>query len=179
MLSSPKLLALVSLGLGAVLPLNAADVAPSTFQTSFAASFDAANSKIGQLLGALSDEQLNWRPSDKVSTGREVVLHVAGANYFFGSRLGAKLPEGVNPQSLAGPDTSKADLAEILKKSAAFAQAAVASVSEADLAAEMEFFGQKASRQRFVMILVEHAHEHLGQLIAYARSNDVVPPWSR
>ena len=24
-----------------------------------------------------------------------------------------------------------------------------------------------------------HLHEHLGQLIAYARSNGVVPPWSR
>lgn len=179
MLSSSKFLALVCLGLGAVLPLGAADAAKSTFQSSFTASYDAANNKIGQLLGALSEEQLNWRPSDKVSTGREVVLHVAAANYFFGSRLGAKLPEGVNPQSLAGPDVSKAELAEILKNSTAFAQAAVAAVSEADLAAEMEFFGQKASRQRFVLILVEHAHEHLGQLIAYARSNDVVPPWSK
>ena len=26
---------------------------------------------------------------------------------------------------------------------------------------------------------VVHLHEHLGQGIAYARSNEVVPPWSR
>jgi hypothetical protein len=24
-----------------------------------------------------------------------------------------------------------------------------------------------------------HLHEHLGQLIAYARANDVTPPWSK
>jgi hypothetical protein len=26
---------------------------------------------------------------------------------------------------------------------------------------------------------VTHLHEHLGQLIAYARMNNVVPPWSK
>ena len=29
-----------------------------------------------------------------------------------------------------------------------------------------------------MMIIATHAHEHLGQSIAYARSNGVVPPWS-
>jgi uncharacterized damage-inducible protein DinB len=28
------------------------------------------------------------------------------------------------------------------------------------------------------MALVSHEHEHLGQMIAYARSNGVTPPWS-
>ena len=29
------------------------------------------------------------------------------------------------------------------------------------------------------MLPVDHAHKHLGQLIAYARMNHIVPPWSR
>jgi hypothetical protein len=29
------------------------------------------------------------------------------------------------------------------------------------------------------ILTVGHLHEHLGQLIAYARSNNVVPPWSK
>ena len=28
------------------------------------------------------------------------------------------------------------------------------------------------------LLAVVHEHEHLGQLIAYARTNGVVPPWS-
>jgi hypothetical protein len=28
------------------------------------------------------------------------------------------------------------------------------------------------------VLTTTHLHEHLGQLIAYARSNGVVPPWS-
>lgn len=27
--------------------------------------------------------------------------------------------------------------------------------------------------------LVTHTHEHLGQTIAYARADEIVPPWSR
>jgi hypothetical protein len=29
------------------------------------------------------------------------------------------------------------------------------------------------------LITATHLHEHLGQLIAYARSNAVTPPWSQ
>jgi len=29
-----------------------------------------------------------------------------------------------------------------------------------------------------IYILVADAHEHLGQLIAYARQNGIVPPWT-
>jgi hypothetical protein len=29
-----------------------------------------------------------------------------------------------------------------------------------------------------LMLILEDQHEHLGQSIAYARSNSVVPPWS-
>jgi uncharacterized damage-inducible protein DinB len=172
-----KTLAVLSLGFA--LPLAAADTAKSLFQTSFASSYKSAIDKIEQLLGAFSEEQLAWRPSDAVLTTREVILHVAGANYFLGSKIGAKVPEGVNPQELAKPDATKADLLAVLQKSVAFANAAIAAVPESELATEMEFFGQKASRMRFLFIFDEHVHEHLGQLIAYARSNNVVPPWSK
>jgi uncharacterized damage-inducible protein DinB len=169
---------LLALSLGLALPLAAEDAASSVFQSSFAATFKSANDKIAQLLGAFSDEQLAWRPSEAVLTTREVILHVAGANYFFGTKIGAKLPEGINPQQLAKPDASKADLQKVLQQSVAFASAAVAAVPERDLGAEMDFFGQESTRMRFVLLIAEHAHEHAGQLIAYARSNGVVPPWS-
>ncbi|HEY6147020.1 MAG TPA: hypothetical protein VIZ69_04950 [Thermoanaerobaculia bacterium] len=34
------------------------------------------------------------------------------------------------------------------------------------------------SERRILMIIQTHLHEHLGQSIAYARSNGVTPPWS-
>lgn len=39
-------------------------------------------------------------------------------------------------------------------------------------------FGQQTSRGGALVRSVTHCHEHLGQAIAYARANGVVPPWS-
>ena len=51
--------------------------------------------------------------------------------------------------------------------------------TDANLGETIEFFGQDWSRQRVMLAAVTHMHEHLGQLIAYARSNNVAPPWSK
>jgi len=51
-------------------------------------------------------------------------------------------------------------------------------LSEADLEREVEFFGMKFSLRNFLITGLNHCHEHLGQSIAYARMNGVVPPWS-
>lgn len=44
---------------------------------------------------------------------------------------------------------------------------------------EVDLFGMKLNNMAIVLIIGGHANEHLGQLIAYARSNDIAPPWSR
>ena len=61
----------------------------------------------------------------------------------------------------------------------AHANEAVRQLKPEALAEEVDFFGQKAPRAQIVLALSDHGHEHLGQLIAYARANQVVPPWSQ
>jgi uncharacterized damage-inducible protein DinB len=56
---------------------------------------------------------------------------------------------------------------------------AFALTTDANVNENMKFFGQDITRRRAVIGTVTHLHEHLGQLIAYARSNGVTPPWSR
>ena len=51
--------------------------------------------------------------------------------------------------------------------------------TDANLKENIKFFGEDWSRQRAMLATVTHLHEHLGQMIAYARSNNVAPPWSR
>ena len=48
----------------------------------------------------------------------------------------------------------------------------------ADLDEKVELFGPPSSKRSYMFILQGHAHEHLGQAIAYARSVGVAPPWS-
>ncbi len=74
--------------------------------------------------------------------------------------------------------TEKGEIIEMLKKSVEAAHQAAEKAREMDLDEEVEFFGSKRSRRAILMILAGHSHEHLGQAIAYARSNGIVPPWS-
>ena len=54
-----------------------------------------------------------------------------------------------------------------------------ATSTDANLNENVNFFGSEWPRGRAVLLTVTHLHEHLGQLIAYARSNNITPPWSR
>lgn len=43
---------------------------------------------------------------------------------------------------------------------------------------ERTAIGMKTNAQSIYMLLLSHAHEHLGQSVAYARSNGIAPPWT-
>jgi hypothetical protein len=51
-------------------------------------------------------------------------------------------------------------------------------LSAADADKPVKLFGRESSTRNAVLFLLEHLSEHLGQSIAYARTNGVVPPWS-
>lgn len=140
-------------------------------------SLGAAEDKVLQLADAIPSSKYDYTPMEGVSNVGEVLMHLAGANYFIGSMLGHEVPEGINPREL-GKDADKAAMIEIYKASVKHAKKAVKKVSADAMAEEIEFFGMTAPRGRLAFIAADHQHEHLGQLIAYARANKIVPPWS-
>ena len=75
--------------------------------------------------------------------------------------------------------TDKAAIVADVRASFAHLHQAMNGTTELMLGDEVQFFGRPWSRQRAWVLTVTHLHEHLGQMIAYARSNNVVPPWSR
>ena len=135
--------------------------------------------RVAQLADAIPDDKYSWAPSDEVRPVAGVVGHVISVNYFFGSKLGGIMPDGVNPMSIEKDLTTKAELTEALKKSTDFLLAAIKEVDDADLANKVEFpFPGEYTTMSAILIAQGHANEHLGQLIAYARSNGITPPWS-
>jgi uncharacterized damage-inducible protein DinB len=66
-----------------------------------------------------------------------------------------------------------------LRRSFDHVRTAVRAMSDADLDKPTTMFGQRTTYRNVLLTTVAHAHEHLGQLIAYARCNGVVPPWSQ
>jgi uncharacterized damage-inducible protein DinB len=138
-----------------------------------------AESKLTQLADATPAAKLSWRPAEGVRSMGEVLLHVASGNYEFASFWGAKPPAGVDLEKLEkGPSDKDAALAT-MKKSFEFLRGQIMAMSDADLDRPITIFGRKATVRTAVLLTATHAHEHLGQAIAYARMNGVVPPWSK
>ena len=53
-------------------------------------------------------------------------------------------------------------------------------VEDDALAEKVEFpFPGEYTTMTAILIVQSHCNEHLGQLIAYARSNGITPPWSQ
>ncbi len=151
---------------------------PPSVSGDIVASFDAAARKLVALAEALPAEKYPWRPAEGVRTASQVFMHVASGNYFIGGNLGVAAPEGVDLRTLEAVG-DKDQVVATLKDSIAKVRRAMEATDPATLDQEVELFGRKFSKRRVMLLLAEHAHEHLGQAIAYARMNGVVPPWSQ
>ena len=56
--------------------------------------------------------------------------------------------------------------------------AAIEGLTDEQLMTPVNVFGRETTWMGAVLLIQTHSHEHLGQAIAYARTNGVVPPWS-
>jgi uncharacterized damage-inducible protein DinB len=171
-------------------PTVAASTAAATgpdLMTSLARDVDDVQKKLIDLANAMPEATMAWRPMPGVRSVREVMLHVAGENYLIPGFMGMAPPTstGIVQSDLKTVDAyEKQDI----KKAAAIAdlqasfdnlKKAMAADSAVHMGDKIDFFGSQLTRQQAWIGTVTHLHEHLGQAIAYARSNKVVPPWSK
>ena len=84
-----------------------------------------------------------------------------------------------NTGAKPAPITDPEKLQEALKASYVDLQKMITGLSDNDLQAPVKLFGRDMTKQSALMLVLEDQHEHLGQSIAYARANGVVPPWSK
>ncbi|MEO5987955.1 MAG: DinB family protein [Candidatus Eisenbacteria bacterium] len=157
---------------------SASDMAPGV-RGEIQVSMNDAGDKLIELAGATPQAKYTWRPAKDVRSTSEVFLHVVQANYIIPMFMGIKPPLSMEElRAIDKSTTDKAKIAKTLKDSYAFANQAILGMSEADLDAEMDFFGKKMTKRAGLMVLASHSHEHLGQAIAYSRMNGVTPPWT-
>ncbi|WP_036156143.1 DinB family protein [Maribacter forsetii] len=146
-------------------------------QNSIKAVLTGNQSQVIQLAEAFPEDKYDWRPSEGISSVGEALLHVAGGNYFLASKLGFAPPEDVDVMGL-NKITGKENIIAALKKSNEFVLENITKVEDGTLDEEVDFGFMKSNKLGGLLAIMEHNGEHKGQLIAYARSNDVVPPWS-
>lgn len=181
-----QLLTVAVVLLSVVSPAHA-EVANAGFTADFVADFERVGARLAELAGAIPADKFSWAPSDEVRTVSEVYVHAVFVNFMLPMALGAAPPEGLempedmNPMALMKEweetVTGKDEVIAKLNESFAYATKAVPTIT--DLETTVETFGFPGTKRAYLLILLTHAHEHLGQSIAYARSIGVVPPWSQ
>jgi hypothetical protein len=142
--------------------------------------------KIVGLAKAIPASGYEWRPAKGVRSTGEVLAHVASDNYLLPAMMGVTPPAdtGITKDYKTAVAFEKRTMTRDqviaeLEKSFGFLKTSMAGVPDAKLDAPLDLFGKKTTTRGLWIITATHLHEHLGQLIAYARSNNVTPPWSK
>lgn len=169
----------IAAGLLIACATSAAAQAPTKgFRAEFLGTIGQVEDKVVQLAGAMTAAKWDWKPEGARSTC-EVLVHMAVDKYLFGGPLGLKKPAALGGARGDECPANKAQVLADLKVAFAALNDAVKAMPETAADDEVTIFGMKTTKRGVLLMTAEHAGEHLGQLIAYARVNGVKPPWSR
>jgi uncharacterized damage-inducible protein DinB len=129
------------------------------------------------LAEATPAEKFAWRPAPGVRSTGEVYMHIAIANFYLLSATGIKEPD--LPDSMEKSVTAKADIIDWLKRSLEAVKTARAQLKPGDLQRKVKIENKVVDVDGMYLRIIIHDNEHMGQLVAYARMNGIVPPWSK
>jgi len=148
----------------------------------FLTDMDTVHSRIMALAMAIPEDKYSWRPGPGVRSVSEVLGHLAGEWYFYlPQSVGAKVhADYTNPrESLPRLEkvAGKQAMLDELHKAWEYGRAQLANADAASLTGN--YAPWNVGLAQAALGMAGDQHEHLGQLIAYARVNGIKPPWSK
>jgi len=172
-----RLLLLVGFSLLVALAALAQNDGPGVGQ-GWLPEFNHSSRQILALANATPAAKFAWRPGPGVRSVSEVYMHIVQANDFLLRSAGMKIEgeEAKLPRDAEKSVTQKDDVIRWLNTSFETVRKAY---PPADPQRTVKFFGADAKVEGVYLRLLVHNHEHMGQSIAYARTNGIVPPWSK
>jgi len=163
-----------ALALALMVPLAQAQAQPAGMQAAWGKDAGTLSDKFTGLARVMSGKY-DWKPGPGVRSVSDVFNLIVKENGLLAGVLSGTPNTGAQPAPIADPEKMQ----ETLKTSYANLQKAITGLSDNDLQTPVKLFGRDMTKQGALMLILEDQHEHLGQSIAYARSNGVVPPWSK
>ena len=164
--------AVFALAVALIAPLAGAQ--PAGLQAAFAKDAGTLSEKFTGLARVMSGKY-DWKPGQGVRSVADVFNLIVKENGLLAGVLSGTQSTGTAPAPITDPEKMQ----EALKASYLNLQKAIGALSDSDLQAPVKLFGIDMTKQGALMLLLADQHEHLGQSIAYARTNGVVPPWSK
>ncbi|MCC7009588.1 MAG: DinB family protein [Acidobacteria bacterium] len=158
---------------------NTAPAQPAKIQATLAADMTTLSDKFTGLARVMAGKY-DWKPGQGVRSVTDVFNLIVSENRMLNNVLTGAAGQG-RGGGMSGntPVTDPAQLQADLKSTYDTLRQTIAGLSDADLNAPVRLFGRDTTKLGASLMLLFDQHEHLGQSIAYARSNAVVPPWSK
>ena len=157
----------------AIVTPSQAQPAPQSVQAALAREAGTLSEKFSGLARVMAGKY-DWKPGEGVrSVGDVFNLIVMEDGLLAGTLTGAG--GGARPAPITDPEKMQ----DALKTSYANLQKTIEGLSDSDLKTPVKLFGKDMTKESAIRYLFGDQHEHLGQSIAYARTNGVTPPWSK
>ena len=156
----------------------------AALRKSYLGAVEELQGKFLQLAEAFPADKYAWRPAPGVRSVGEVFMHVASEYYAWSPRSFGAQPSPVVTMTREGfqqfeANATKENVLKHLKEGYTYGRQAVEAVDPATLVGTKKFFGTDATTADIALGMSGDLHEHLGQLIAYARVNGIKPPWTK
>ena len=155
-----------------------------TLKAAFLGDLAMMQDKFLGLANAFPQDKYAWKPMDGVRSVAEVLMLAAFEGYnFIPTSFGAKGADLGSREDAAKLRTltDKAQVIEHLNKGFAHAKKELEALDPATLTAKRKIMisPNPLAVTDIALGVGGDLHEHLGQMIAYARMNHIVPPWSK
>lgn len=149
-------------------------------KAAYLADLDALRVKFVGLAEAFPQDKYTWRPMEGVRSPSEVLMLIATEGYGFApTALGGKPAMTREEIGKLRTLTDKAQVIDHLNKGFAYATKEIEAIDPATLTGKRKAGNSERTTAEAVLAVTGDMHEHLGQMIAYARTNHIVPPWSK
>mgnify|MGYP003332943309 FL=1 len=154
----------------------------SGFREEYITQLEAVKKEILDLESAIPQEKFSWRPMDGVRSISEVYLHISGSVYLILGFASYESPKEISysekKKVWETATTDKKEIQKSLEQAFEFLNMTVVKMTDDDLEKKLQLFGKESTQRNALITIMNHLHEHLGQSIAYARMNGVIPPWT-
>lgn len=164
------------------------------FRGEFLWELEIATRQTVAMAEAIPPEKYEWRPNEKTRSISEVFVHIATGNFMLLDVIGVDAPMDLYAQlpisgqerfaglisrndELVASVRDRNAVVALLKRSLQVVNQAFSQTSEEQLDRRLHFFGEETTVRRAYLRLLAHTHEHMGQMIAYLRFNDIATPW--
>ncbi len=164
------------------------------FRGEYLWEFEIAEQQLLALAETFPAQQYGWRAADTARSVSEILVHLAAGSRIYLVLVGAdaapELYDKLEGESMARimamiainerlekSITDKTAVVAFLVKSLQAVRSRFMQASDEELDRPEVFVGEHTTVRRFYMRALCHLHEHMGQLIAYARAMGIPAPW--